>query len=130
MAAVARDPLALRPLMPQVSPSPQLPTSLRKTSSVKRARSPDPYDSVSLSAKRPKPDGSAQTRDDAKREKERKRAEREREFRDKYSRAFPNFHFYFNGDMLADDAARLRDSLVAAVMAMGAVSSHLLVFPS
>lgn len=122
MAAVARDPLASRPLAPQVSPTPPYSASVRKTSSAKRARSPDPsLEHSTQSAKRPKPDNPATTREETKREKERKRAEREREFRDKYTRAFPQWRFHFDADLLTDEETRLKDSLVTAVSAMGAV---------
>ncbi len=120
MAVVSRDPLASRPLTRQASPTPS--ASARKTSSAKRARSPDPsFEHSAQSAKRPKADNPALTREETKREKERKRADREREFRHKYTRAFPQWRFHFDAGLLTDEEARLKDSVVTAVSAMGAV---------
>lgn len=102
MATLNRRPLANRTLQPSTLISP-LKVS-RTVSGSKRPRSPDPSADPSAShqlSKRVKavPLSPAITVRD--RQRERKHAEREQqrlEFREKYSRAFPGFIFYFEED--------------------------------
>ena len=99
-----------------------------KSSSVKRTRSPEPGDTHSAKRTRPLVDGArAAVRDEVRRkepkeERDRKRAERDEEFRIKYTRAFPNWVFHFEFDMLEPETATLRKELEKMVVHMGAVS--------
>ena len=61
---------------------------------------------------------------DSKDDRERKRIEREEEFRVKYTRAFPNWIFYFDLDSLESDTALVRKELEKTVLHMGAVSIY------
>lgn len=96
-------------------------TSSQKLSSAKRARSPEPPILDPLSSKRLKPAFSSNVREDTKKDKDRKRTEREREFRVKYTRAFPSWIFYFDIDDLSQDKLALRDRLQRGVLELGAV---------
>lgn len=140
MSTLFRNPLSSRSTTNHLSASSSATwkTNVSKSSSVKRARSPEPGDS--LHAKRTKalfesprlP--AASNRDEARRrdgketketkeDRDRKRLEREEEFRVKYTRAFPNWVFYFDLDLLEPDTASVRKELERLVMHMGAVST-------
>lgn len=126
MAAVLRNPLGLRPLSHQLSPSPSTQIGATKPPSAKRSRSPELIvDGTLQSSKRvrgvdqsPAP---GPNREELKKEKERRRIERENEFKIKYTRAFPSWVFYFDIDAANPDAALLREQLVDRVTRMGAV---------
>ena len=137
MSALSRNPLASRSVTNHLSASSSVwKDTLSKSSSFKRTRSPEPGDS--LSAKRSKAAventrALVPTRDDARKregketkdskdDRERKRIEREEEFRVKYTRAFPNWIFYFDLDSLESDTALVRKELEKTVLHMGAVS--------
>ncbi|CAL1707001.1 unnamed protein product [Somion occarium] len=125
MAAVLRNPLGLRPLSHQLSPSPSTQIGATKPPSAKRSRSPELIvDGTLQSSKRvrgvdqsPAP---GPNREELKKEKERRRIERENEFKIKYTRAFPSWVFYFDIDAANPDAALLREQLVDRVTRMGA----------
>ena len=133
MATVHRNPLTTRPLANQVSSSlspSQL--MLRKFSSAKRARSPEPSDSQSTKRSKALSDvrASLASRDDSrkasklpKEDRERRRIEREEEFRVKYSRAFPTFAFYFDLDSLKPETATLKKELERLVHGLHGVSN-------
>ncbi|KAI0758334.1 Dfp1/Him1, central region-domain-containing protein [Irpex lacteus] len=134
MSTLFRNPLSSRSTTNHLSASSSATwkTNVSKSSSVKRARSPEPGDS--LHAKRTKalfesprlP--AASNRDEVRRrdgketkeDRDRKRLEREEEFRVKYTRAFPNWVFYFDLDLLEPDTASVRKELERLVMHMGA----------
>lgn len=128
MAAHARNPLSFRPHThhQSVSISP-CQTVSRKPTAVKRPRSPEPTkdEIVPQSIKRFKPvvdpTGPSASREETKKEKERRRAEREEEFRIKYRRAFPNFVFYFDLDTINTEIGALRVNLERRVLHLGAV---------
>ncbi|KAI0633400.1 Dfp1/Him1, central region-domain-containing protein [Trametes polyzona] len=134
--ALIRNPLATRPQPhnTDMSISPCRST-LRKGSALKRPLSPEPApelaDHISKRAKlapqaavvqdSPTP---AVSRAEAKKEKERKREKerqaREEEFRVKYTRAFPNWVFYFDLDTGNPEIATTRSHLEKRVAYMGA----------
>lgn len=108
----------------------------RKSSSAKRARSPDPGESYIAKRSKALIDTSRSTisvREEVKRrelkepreERERKRAEREEEFRIKYTRAFPNWVFYFDLDTDDVETAATRKELERMVSHMNAVSKRI-----
>lgn len=103
----------------------------RKSSSVKRARSPDPGDTQIVKRAKALVDTrpTSSLREEARRkdvkepreERERKRGEREEEFRIKYTRAFPNWVFYFDLDTDDAETAATRKELERMVSHMNAV---------
>ncbi len=125
---IVRNPLATRTLMQQTAtPAPSWQT-MRKVPPSKRARSPEPGgDAQGCSAKRPKAIAepvAASTRDEQKRaEKDKKRVERDNEFREKYSKAFPLWVFYFDLDTLVP---AMKDKLGRRVTQMGSVRTDVL----
>ena len=137
MATLIRNPLSTRPLTNQIStPASSLHLMARKSSSTKRARSPEAGDSNSAKRSRAAGDTLRPTtsvRDEVKRrdgkepreERERRRAEREEEFRIKYTRAFPNWVFYFDLDIGDTETATTRKELERMVSHMNAVRAHI-----
>ncbi len=114
-------------------------TTLRRASgAIKRPLSPEPVaDARDHSSKRVKttlvaqvvqesPTPSALSRAEARKENQRKkdkeRLAREEEFKVKYSRAFPNWVFYFDFDTGNPEVAATRAHLEKRVTYMGAVS--------
>ncbi|OBZ68327.1 Hsk1-interacting molecule 1, partial [Grifola frondosa] len=98
-------------------------TTLRRTPGSKRPHSPDPAvdERLPQSAKRLKSNPApTMSREELRKERGRKRAEREEEFRIKYSRAFPNWTFYFDMDTANPEVAALRTKLEKRVSQMGA----------
>ncbi|CDO76723.1 hypothetical protein BN946_scf184796.g17 [Trametes cinnabarina] len=116
--AFTRNPLATRPQLHDtgMSLSPCR-TTLKKVSALKRPLSPEPaVDLTDHSTKRAKTTPQAVvdesptpalTRADAKKERERRREKEREEFKIKYSRAFPNWVFYFDLDPAHPDRAQL-----------------------
>ncbi|KAI0674990.1 Dfp1/Him1, central region-domain-containing protein [Trametes maxima] len=109
-------------------------TALRKTSALKRPLSPEPATELTdHSAKRsrttpqavvlPSP-SPAVSRTEAKKERERRREReklaREEEFKVKYTRAFPNWVFYFDLDTGNPEMATTRAHLEKRLVFMGA----------
>jgi regulatory subunit for Cdc7p protein kinase len=133
MSTLSRNPLSSRSFSNHYSASASSwKGTLLKSSSVKRTRSPEPSDVLSVKRSKALQDSSRSAipiRDDARRretkepkeERERKRNEREEEFRVKYSRAFPNWVFYFDLDALEPETAVLRKEYEKLVLHMGAV---------
>lgn len=126
MATLVRNPLATRPhgQHPSTNVPPAYPES-RRLSVPKRSRSPEPsFDSyLSQSSKRIKatPPASVNESNERKKEKERMRAENEEEFRSKYTRAFPQWVFYFDIDPVNSEIAAWKSQLEKRVMLMHAV---------
>ena len=119
---VVRNPLAARTHATQQTNTPGTSWQIfRKIPSAKRAHSPEPpADPLGNSSKRAKAvteTGAATTYD-----KKLRRAERDNEFRDKYSRAFPGFVFFFDQDYVAPN---VKDALAKRVINMGAVRPNL-----
>ena len=118
---IARNPLATKSYSTQqgTASAPSL-QAARKASSAKRAHSPELLveNGQGNSSKRAKatPDAAASVQD-----RKSRRVEREQEFRDKYSRAFPTWTFYFDVDCVTPAE---KDVLVKRVTNMGAVSSY------
>ncbi|KAI9067134.1 hypothetical protein FKP32DRAFT_1755413 [Trametes sanguinea] len=116
--AFTRNPLATRPQSHDagMSVSPCR-TTVKKTSALKRPLSPEPaLELTDHSTKRAKTAQQvvveasptpALTRADAKKERERRREKEREEFKIKYSRAFPNWVFYFDLDQAHPDRAQL-----------------------
>ena len=133
----SRNPLAtMKPLVNHVSATiaPWQTSSRKPSSTSKRAHSPEPGDSQSQSAKRPRAvsEHARTTRDDVrkkeaketrepKEDKDRRRAEREEEFRYKYTRAFPSWTFCFHFDADTPELAAVKHKLQRRVEQMGAV---------
>lgn len=139
-APLPRNPLATRPQQHNtgMSISPCR-TALKKTSAaIKRPLSPEPAETLTdHSSKRVKTTPSApmvqesptpaaaarmEARKDKERRREKERVQREEEFRIKYSRAFPNWVFYFDLDSGNPETALIRNHLEKRVGFMGAVS--------
>lgn len=116
---VVRNPLATRSHSQQApTPGPSWQTT-RKVPSAKRAYSPEPsIEAQGNSSKRAKAAAPESTTAPALDKKLLRRVEREQEFREKYSRAFPNWVFYFDLDTVAP---AMKDSLGKRVVQMGAV---------
>lgn len=138
MTTLARNPLAsAKPLANHFSATvtPWHTTSRRQSSSTKRAHSPEPTEGHGQSIKRVRaaPDSVRATpqeqkrrdgkdaRPETKEERDRQRALRESEFRDKYTRAFPGWTFYFDLDAHQPELAALRSKLERRVTQLGAV---------
>ncbi|KAI0769319.1 Dfp1/Him1, central region-domain-containing protein [Trametes elegans] len=133
--ALLRNPLATRPQPHStgMSISPCR-TTLRKSAAIKRPLSPEPAaEPTDHSSKRAKTSSQtvvqpsptpAVSRAELKKEKERRREKermaREEEFKIKYSRAFPNWVFYFDLDTGNPEIATKRDHLEKRVAYMGA----------
>ncbi|KAI0655956.1 Dfp1/Him1, central region-domain-containing protein [Cubamyces menziesii] len=116
--AFLRNPLATRP-QPDITGMSISPcrTTLKKSSAFKRPLSPEPAaDLGDRSVKRAKTTSQAMvqesptpgvSRTDAKKERERRREKEKEEFKIKYSRAFPNWVFYFDLDTAHPERAHL-----------------------
>ena len=90
---------------------------MRKHNSAKRAHSPEPHvEAHGNSSKRAKP--TPEVAAASALERKARRAEREQEFREKYTKAFPNWVFYFDMETVAPN---LKDALGKRVTQMGAV---------
>ncbi|KAL0956061.1 hypothetical protein HGRIS_002230 [Hohenbuehelia grisea] len=120
MATLARRPLATRTaLLPQcLSPMKQT----RTVSGSKRERSPDPSNDLApKTLKRVK--ATTTTLGNQEEDRERKRVEREQarlEFKEKYSKAFPKFKFYFDTDTIESASLlALRDDLEFKILRLG-----------
>ena len=113
-------------------------TTLKRTDrALKRPHSPEPVETpTDHSSKRVKttpsapvvqesPTPAVAARAEAKKEKERRREkeriQREEEFKAKYSRAFPNWVFYFDLESGNPETASIRNHLEKRVSYMGAV---------
>ncbi|KAI0081857.1 hypothetical protein K474DRAFT_1655724 [Panus rudis PR-1116 ss-1] len=121
MATVIRNPLTNRAHSHQLTRSPPAHHNGHRAGSTKRSRSPDP--STTQSVKRAKAielAANAPSREDARKDKERRRNERDSEFKLKYTRAFPSWVFYFDMDSLHPDEISLREQLAASVTFLGA----------
>lgn len=138
MATLARNPFAtVKPFVNHQSAmvSPWNTSTRRLSSASKRPHSPDPGETLSLSAKRARaaPEHTRNTREDlrkrdakdmrgeTKEEKDRRRAEREEEFRVKYTRAFPSWTFHFDLDTHQSEFISVKSKLEKRVMQLGAV---------
>ncbi|KAH8083807.1 Dfp1/Him1, central region-domain-containing protein [Cristinia sonorae] len=125
MTTLLRSPLTVR--SPSLHNPPQFSPILHKTSSIKRARSPEPtHDSHAHGTKRvkavdPSATASTLTKEEAKKKKDREKLEKENEFRYKYTKAFPKFNFYFDFD---DGNASEQEELKVRVAQMGATVDH------
>ncbi|TCD62599.1 hypothetical protein EIP91_006645 [Steccherinum ochraceum] len=121
MTTLLRSPLTVR--SPSLHLTPAYSPAVHKTSSIKRAHSPEPREDVySHPSKRAKPATAAAAASTSKEEPSRKsksesRLAKEAEFRDKYTRAFPKWKFYFDID---DVNAAKRDDLKSRILEMGA----------
>ncbi|KAJ3556174.1 hypothetical protein NM688_g2173 [Phlebia brevispora] len=115
--AIVRNPLATKSHTQHVpTPGPSW-QSTRKIPSAKRAHSPEPQaDAQGNISKRAKAAPEAATTTTVLDRKAR-RVEKEQEFRDKYSRAFPNWVFYFDLDTVP---STVKDTLGKRVAQMGA----------
>ncbi|KAF7793795.1 hypothetical protein EIP86_004916 [Pleurotus ostreatoroseus] len=115
-AAIVRNPLTTK-AHSQHAPTPgSLWQSMRKHNSAKRAHSPEPHpDAHGNSSKRAKPTPEAAAASALERKV--RRAEREQEFREKYTKAFPNWVFYFDMETVAPN---MKDALGKRVTQMGA----------
>jgi hypothetical protein len=125
MATLNRRPLANRPLAHNVSPSRSKLSCI--FSGAKRPRSPERAENIAShpSAKRVKASNSAAGHLHASNTsvprdvtKERNRLEREAEFREKYTRAFPGWTFYFEEGRMA---SQLQERLEDAIEQLGGV---------
>lgn len=123
MAAILRHPLAVRPFSHQISPTSSLQTVPTKLSSAKRSRSPDIVPDVAQLSKRPRgvDQSLVPTREESKKDKERRRTERETEFRVKYTKAFPTWVFYFDTNAADPETIALCERLTDRVLRMDAV---------
>ena len=143
-----RNPLATRPQLHDtgMSISPCRST-LRKPSTAKRALSPEPAaDGRDHSSKRVRtsvsrapvveesPTPAAAARAEEKRERAKQKAkdrlDREEDFKNKYSRAFPNWTFYFDFDLDNPETVSTRNHLEKRLNYMGAVSIRAYMFGS
>lgn len=120
MATTNRRPFSQRPLQIPQFFSPVKATRTA-SGSIKRPRSPDQLGDANLphlTSKRARATlAVATTRDD---DKTRKRAEREQEFKDKYTRAFPSWNFYFDLNSIDTDSAA-RNVFEAKIKLLGGV---------
>ncbi|KAI0342039.1 hypothetical protein BDW22DRAFT_1484911 [Trametopsis cervina] len=131
MSTSTRNPLSSRSLTNHTSVSTSsIQSALRKSSSAKRARSPDPGEGLVVKRSKALIESSRQAvaaRDEIRRkeykepkeERDRRRIEREEEFRIKYTRAFPNWVFYFDLDADAPETAAVRKEMEKMVHTMG-----------
>lgn len=94
-----RRPLAQRPLQP---PAP------------KRPRSPNTVLELSTSAKRAKPASQSKVpvRDKARERKHVEREQQKAEFKEKYTRAFPGFTFYFEDGVVGSPALNAYEEMI------------------
>ena len=122
---LGRNPLATRTHTTQHSNTPATSChAVRKAPSAKRAHSPEPpIDAFGTSSKRAKAIGEACAT--TTQDKKSRRAERDNEFRDKYSRAFPGFIFFFDQDYVQPNN---KDALAKRVINMGAVRPSMELF--
>lgn len=116
MSAV-RNPLTSRYLSHNQTIAPSQ-TTLRRQSIAKRPCSSDAE--CDSSAKRAK----IATAEDIRKEKEKRRSDREEEFKVKYTRAFPDWIFYFDIDPVTPELQALRLDLEKRVAHMGSVRAN------
>ncbi|EPQ57429.1 hypothetical protein GLOTRDRAFT_74212 [Gloeophyllum trabeum ATCC 11539] len=120
--ATVRRPLLSRPLPGVVDPGRLLKGGLPVG---KRARSPDAaFDAgaVKDSAKRARALPPVPVQDEERKEKEQRRLEREKQKRDfqiKYTKAFPQWSFYFDLDVLNPEEAATQERLTAKIEQLG-----------
>ncbi|KAI0686363.1 Dfp1/Him1, central region-domain-containing protein [Cytidiella melzeri] len=132
MSTLSRNPVSSQSLTSHFSASASsFRTLLGKSPSAKRTRSPEPSDAASAKRTKAVVDGSrmvVSVHDEVrkrearepKEERGRKRVEREDDFRVRYTRAFPNWVFYFDLEALEPDTAAVRKELEKMVLFMGA----------
>jgi regulatory subunit for Cdc7p protein kinase len=132
MAAVAtatatRRPMMTRPL-PQSLSAISLPLTVsRKVSGSKRPHSPDPVVEPSViqsQTKRAKAVEPTLTEDErlAKEHRRAERALQKAEFREKYTKAFPQWNFYFDLDHWDQEATAKHEVFKAKICDLGSVS--------
>lgn len=120
-----RPPLAPRALSLQIPPAIS-PLKRSVAGPSKRARSPDLAGEATWKRAKngPPSPGILATREDERKERERRKTEREaqkEEFRIKYTRAFPLWVFYFDLDAHDPDSPSAREYLEAKVLQLGGV---------
>lgn len=115
--AIVRNPLATKAHSQHASAPGMAWHTTRKHNPTKRAHSPEPHaDAHGSSSKRVK--AAPEVAAASAQERKARRVEREQEFRDKYTKAFPNWVFYFDMESVGSG---VKDVLGKRVAQMGAV---------